>query len=98
MSHFIVLVVGDNIDGQLAAYDGNLETLPRREYLDAKDVAEMADHYEIDPANLAALAAKMDDWEGWPGGVDAEGLYRVCTYNEMRSGTGTRSADAGAAS
>ena len=81
MSHFPVLVTGHDIDEQLAPYDENLETAPRREYLDPESVARMATHYAIDPTDLRALAAKMEDWRGVPGGVDADGLYARVRYN-----------------
>ncbi|MFZ2493406.1 MAG: hypothetical protein WA208_18145, partial [Thermoanaerobaculia bacterium] len=81
MSHFPVLVIGDDVDEQLAPYDENLETAPRREHLDPESVARMATHYTIDPTDLPALAAKMEDWRGVPGGVDDHGLYALTTYN-----------------
>lgn len=81
MSHFTVLVVGDDVDAALAPYDENTEVAPRREHLDAEEVASMAGHYGIDPADLSALAAKMDDWRGRTGGVDREGLFCMTTYN-----------------
>jgi len=84
MSHFSVLVIGDDVDEQLAPYDENRETAPRRHYLDAKFIASMAKHHGIDPADLHALAEKMEKWKACPGGVDAKGLYALTTYNADR--------------
>jgi hypothetical protein len=42
MSHFTVLVTGDDIDGQLAAYDQNLETEARHEHLAARGPLSMS--------------------------------------------------------
>jgi hypothetical protein len=81
MSHFTALVVGD-VDEQLAPYDANLATAPRREHIDPEDIARMAEHYNLDPGDLRALAEQMDDWKGGPGGVDDSGLYAIVCFNE----------------
>jgi len=38
MTHYTVLVIGEDVEGQLAPYDENLSVPPYREYLDADDV------------------------------------------------------------
>jgi hypothetical protein len=81
MSHFSVLVVGDDVDEQLAPYDEDRTTAPRREYLRADFIARMAEHYGLDVMDLPALAAKMPEWRACPGGVDARGLYALTSYN-----------------
>jgi hypothetical protein len=81
MSHFTVLVVGD-VDEQLAPFDENLTTAPRREHLDTEDIARMAEHYNLDPGDLTAFAEQMEDWNGCPGGVDDRGLYAIASSNE----------------
>lgn len=77
MSHFTALVIGDDVDAQLAPYDENLETAPRREYLDGEDTARIAEHYNLDATELPALAEKMEDWKGCAGGVDRRGPRQV---------------------
>jgi hypothetical protein len=42
----------------------------------------MAQTYNLDVADLPALAEKMEDWEGCVGGVDRKGLYALARYNE----------------
>jgi len=81
MSHFSVLVIGEDVDKQLAPYDETLETTPRREYLGVAAIKLMANHYGLDRTDLPALAEKMAEWKACPGGVDAEGLYALTSYN-----------------
>ena len=82
MSHFTVLVVGDDVDAQLAPFDENTTTGPRREYLDKRRRVTMAAEYGIaDSDDLAALAAHVEDWTGYDGGVDDHGLYILDTTN-----------------
>lgn len=49
MSHFSVLVIGDDIEKQLAPYDENLRAEPYKVYMDSDELARMADHYELLP-------------------------------------------------
>jgi hypothetical protein len=81
MSRFNVLVVGNDVDWQLAHFDDNRTTAPRREYVGPHVIASMARAYDLDVTDLPALAAKMPQWRACPGGVDARGLYTVTTYN-----------------
>jgi hypothetical protein len=61
--------------------DENLEVSAWRKYYDHDEIKRMAAHFKIDPADLNALAKRMPDWEGHPGGVDRSGLYALPTYN-----------------
>lgn len=82
MSHFTVLVVGDDVEEQLAPFDENAQRSPQREYLDAEERATMAAEYGIEhPDDLAALIPHMEDWTGYDGGVDKHGLYILNTRN-----------------
>jgi len=40
MTHYTALVIGEDVEGQLAAYDENLNVPPYRKYLDIGDVAD----------------------------------------------------------
>lgn len=80
MSHFTVLVVGDDHESALAPFDEERKTPERREYLGDEDVARMSEHYKT--TDKTVLAKKMYDWMGERGGVDQKGrLYRMTTYN-----------------
>lgn len=94
MSHYTCLVIlpkdqqpADERDAEraieplLAPYDENTGVEPYKRHYDDDEVARMAEHYKIDPADLSALAAKVPDWEGREGGVDDQGLYYLSTYN-----------------
>lgn len=82
MSHFTVLVIGDDYEKQLEPYDENIEVEPYKKHLDADDVDRMREHYEVPKdAPLKDLVRHMPDWVGSEGGVDEKGLYRLSTYN-----------------
>ena len=78
MSHFTVLVIGDDIEKQLAPYDENIHVEPYKVYMNSDELARMADHYELlpkprkinfeeeeaGPKNIAEMvAAKKDEEE-----------------------------------
>ena len=46
MSHFTVIVIGDNVDGQLEPYNENLEVKPYRQKVDFQDLKRMVEHYQ----------------------------------------------------
>lgn len=59
MSHFTIVVVGDDVEGQLAAYDENLQVEPYKERLDA-------DSYELDAASHREhTKQRKADYEAW---------------------------------
>lgn len=62
-------------------YSEDAEVAPYKIYPDADEIAAMGKHYRLAPANLTALAAKMEDWKGGPGGVDARGLFVIQRWN-----------------
>lgn len=45
MSHYTVLVVGEDVEAQLAPYDENLQVAPYRRYADSRDLALYAEVY-----------------------------------------------------
>ncbi len=90
MSHFTVLVIGEDVEGQLAPYDENLLVEPYRLPMDLDAARDMAHHYfGIDPQEVrsitADLAAKliphMHEWNGCEGGYDEDGLFYLSRYN-----------------
>lgn len=90
MSHYTVLVVGDDVEGQLEPYDENREVAPYKKYLDDKDVERMIDYYrrneglKVDRRKKdwqEKLVAKMEDWTGCEGGYDEDGIFYWSTYN-----------------
>ncbi len=86
--HFCTFVIigakGDPdalVAGALAPFDEMLAVTPYREYLQPFDVERMASHYTLDRNDSKALAERMKDWTGRPGGVDQRGLYFTTTNN-----------------
>lgn len=67
--------------GTMAPFDQHREVTQYRVHLDHPGLLRMASHYGIAPANLHALAEKMEDWTFYKGGVDADGLYYVTNCN-----------------
>lgn len=82
MSHFTVMVIGDNPEQQLAPYDENIETVPRRKEISGDSIEQMAKYYGIDPTDLSSLCKHMRDWDGCAGVVEDDKLYKLSTYNE----------------
>jgi hypothetical protein len=79
MSHFTVLVIGDDVEGQLQPYDENLEVTPYKEHLSPRDISAMQKYYETEV--LEDLANHMQDWNGGDGEIDEGGLFFWSTYN-----------------
>jgi len=63
-------------------YEGR-EVTPYKEHLSEADIKRMAEHYEIPVDRLQVLAEKMEDWDGYVGGVDEQGLFKWSEYNEL---------------
>lgn len=86
MSHFVVLVVGEDVEDQLAPYDENLE-VPRyknREYIEF--TLNRATEAGVDTSDLDALSAYVATHDDEEYGVDDEGLFEWSTYNPQRFG------------
>lgn len=66
---------------KLAPFNEQLKVAPYREYLDKSDIARMAEHYQLKRNDLQALAQRLEDWHGWPGGVDGKRLFYTTTLN-----------------
>ena len=93
MSHYVALVLinaptltreqaEQAVKAAIGAYDEDLETEPRRIYLDPGDMINMAEHYKV-PCEPSALMPHVGDWHGIPGALDERGdLYYMTTRNE----------------
>jgi len=69
------------VEKALAPFDENLDLPPYKEYLSADEIRVMAKEFGLRPTNLAALASRMEEWADHIGGVDHEGLFKICTHN-----------------
>ena len=83
MSHFTVLVVGDNAEEQLAPYDENIEVEPYGEDWGDEDIALFEEHVMKVSGDLDTVLAKMREWNGCKNTYDSErDVYvRWTTYN-----------------
>lgn len=87
MSHFSVLVIGENPEGQLAPYDENLEAPRYKRYEEASTTEfprSTAAEDGVDPSDDHAVAAYLNKKWGEEDGryeVDDVGLYQWTTYN-----------------
>jgi hypothetical protein len=80
VTHFSVLVIGD-VEEQLAIYDENLQVERYKEYLRPEDVEDICSTYDVDPGNYDEVIPLVEDWTGWPGGIDDKGLFFWSTSN-----------------
>lgn len=88
MSHFTVLVIGDNVDQQLAPYDNSIQTAARvRKEVSEEDKEQMVDYYKRNTFFTYFLPfeelykIKGNDWNGnsW---VKQDGVWvEITTYN-----------------
>lgn len=81
MSHFTVIVIGENPESQLELFSENLEMEPYQKFLDSEDVKRMAEFYDVSSTDLNALAAHLEDWCGEAGGIEDGRLFYLSTYN-----------------
>lgn len=81
MSHYLLLVVGDDPEGQLAIYDLKLKVNTFKQHLPQHEVERMADAYQVGPSDIDLLLNYMQDWTGFPGGIDDDGLFFWCSQN-----------------
>lgn len=87
MSHFTVLVIGPNIEAQLAPFDENLETAPRLVEVSAAAISDAcvrrAEREGAVSHSLEALAAEISEHEGGEHVVHGDKIYEVRTSNEQ---------------
>lgn len=76
--HSLVLVVGGSIVEQLNPFADYTKVEPYRVFVEGEDLESMAEHFDLSPDDLSALAAKMPEWEE----VEAE-VYqgRLCYWS-----------------
>jgi len=77
MSHFTVLVVGDNPEQQLEPFNENLEVTP---YFEPVDMEDMAEYYKVKPT-AEALRNYVFAWTGYAPIEQGDKLGYMCTYN-----------------
>lgn len=73
--------IESSVDAALEPFDEALEVPPYKDRLSHSSIRFMAEQYKIAATDLHALAGKMSDWRGVPGGVDELGLFAICTSN-----------------
>ena len=84
MSHFTVLVIGDNWEDQLAPYNENLEVEPYPSYWDDEECARFLEHYKRSSMDQyqPGFAEDVRDWCGATDyGDDENGFFTMSTYN-----------------
>jgi hypothetical protein len=82
MSHFTVVVIGDDIESQLAPYE-ETEVAPYMCIMDEDEIRGMKEYYDKTTGgiSLEELAEKMLDWNNTKGHYDNGKLYYFSTYN-----------------
>ncbi len=82
---YVFIRQNTDIEGAVAQamepFDEDLEVKPWKQYLDADEIAVMAKHYRVHRRSLLKLAGHMEDWCRGKGGVDAQGLFTIHTFN-----------------
>lgn len=86
MSHFTVLVVGENPETLLAPFDENIECEPEMEILDENQLRNFTEHYE-DKEPLETTFAQLyekygDDWNSNEWKFENEQWVEYSTYNQ----------------
>lgn len=71
----------DGVDEAMRPFGCDFPVAPWKKYLEAGEIAAMANCYKTKPTNLAKLAWEMKDWNGGTGGIDEKGLYCILTCN-----------------
>lgn len=86
MSHFTVLVIGENWEDQLAPHSEQLEVEPYKDYCDLGSdgwpgSALAKDHPDLDRTDLALVAETLSEKWGERYEADDLGVYQWSTYN-----------------
>lgn len=79
MSHFLLFVIGDDVDEQLAIYNSNLQVETYKEYLPPSEVERIRETYEAD--DIDSIVDAVPDWTGYEGGYDEGGYFFWNTHN-----------------
>lgn len=86
MSHYTVLITGDDVEDQLAPFDENTEVEPYKSRIDPKSWWFISSDESVDTTDLVALAEAYNtkyagEDEEDKVFLDEEGLYSMSTYN-----------------
>jgi len=79
--HYPCMIVGPDPDRQLEPLSDHLSVPRYRCFLEASEVALMAEHFSLPSTDLSALAAKMPEWAEAEGGVEDGRVFRWSTDN-----------------
>lgn len=82
MSHFTVLVIGNDVEGALEPYSQELSVDPYKVFMSKDTIRDMKNSFKL-PRNapLQKLVPHMDSWNGEEGGVEDGKLFSWSTYN-----------------
>ena len=80
MSHFTVLVIGEDPEGQLEPFSEHLQVEAYFEPMSSDDDTQMATHYKVKPT-LEALQPHAVDWNGCELVEQDGGIGYMSTYN-----------------
>lgn len=82
MSHFTVLVIGNDIEEQLAPYDENMKVPTYQTQVSPEELARMCEHYKIDATDDDAIIKNSVDWCGKKMNKRRNSVWEYpCTYN-----------------
>lgn len=73
LQHYCLLVIGDNPDKQLKPFGYKVKIAPYKLYIQQEEIEYMMKNY--DEQSVHKLIAHMEDWRGYPGGIDEIGLF-----------------------
>jgi hypothetical protein len=79
--HYLCLVVGEDVDEQLAPFSEYAETQPYKVFLEPSELDQMAKHFGMRSIDVDALAARLSDWHKAEGGVEDGRLFYWSTTN-----------------
>src|SRR4051812_36847385 len=82
---YVLIPPQGDIEGQvaitLAPFDEGLTVPAYKEHLHPEAIKTMSIRFDTDPSAHDALARRMPEWAGCPGGVDDDGLFAWKDHN-----------------
>lgn len=86
MTHFVCLVIGENVEEQLAPYDESIEVEPYRRYVEKEMLSRykerLPDYRDLDIENHEQTAKFLNERDGSEDyQFDEKGVYRMSTHN-----------------
>lgn len=79
LSHFLLLVVGDDPDDQLAIYNMNLAVVSYKDRLPDSEIDRIREQFEVE--SIDDVVDSIAEWTGYEGGYDEEGFFFWSTVN-----------------